>query len=308
MGKAPLITLGISCFNAEDTIGRAIESALAQDWPNLEIIIVDDHSSDGSERIIKEYADRYSKVKFHKHRTNQGLAGAINTIAKHARGEYVALFDDDDESLPSRVSKQHERLTAFEATHPSKPVVCYSNRRVLDNGVEETRVAIGHLPPEPHGPMVADYLLWFKMARGHTWGAFASCTMMVPTKVLRDFPFDTDFRRSAEWDFAVRVALEGGCFIATNEFLIVQHLNESPDKGGAVPLENHLRLIRKHREYLGRRNTYWGAVLFVYARFYRSRNLMKCLFYMGLACLVSPQILASVFGIAIRGFDNSRIS
>lgn len=308
MEKPPLISLGISCFNAEDTITRAIESALAQEWPNLEILIVDDCSSDRSVEIIQKFEKRDSRVKFHRHKRNQGLAGAINTIAKHARGEYVALFDDDDESHPSRIKKQYLRLVNFEAIHPSRPVVCYSNRRVLNNGTEETRVAIGREQPEPHGSMVADYLLWLKMTRGYVWGAFASCTMMVSKKVLKDFPFDTNFRRSAEWDFAVRVALDGGYFIATNEYLIVQHLNESPEKGGRVPLENHLRLIRKHGGYLRRRYTYWGAILFVYARFYRSRSIAKCLFFMGLACLISPKILASVIVISIRGFDNSRIS
>lgn len=308
MENPPLISIGISCFNAEDTIARAVESALAQDWPNLEIIIVDDCSSDGSAAVIQGFANRDSRVRFKKHKKNQGLAGAINTVAKHARGEYIALFDDDDESKPSRVRKQQERLFEFRAEHPRKPVVCYSNRRVLNNGDEETRVAIGRKPAEPNGTMVADYLLWFKMARGYTWGAFASCTMMVPTKLLREFPFDTDFRRSAEWDFAVRVAFEGGYFISTNEYLIDQHLNESPDKGGTVPLENHLRLIRKHGDYLRRHHTYWGAVLFAYARFYRSRNIAKCLLFMGLACLVSPRILSSVIVIAVRGFDNSRIS
>lgn len=308
MESTPLITVGISCYNAEDTIARSVESALKQDWPNLEIIIVDDCSTDGSATIIRGFAKRDSRVSFRRHKKNQGLAGAVNTVAKHARGEYIALFDDDDESKPSRIRKQHDRLSRFRAKHPRKPVVCYSNRRVLENGVEETRVAIGYKPPEPNGSMVADYLLWFKMAGGYVWGAFASCTMMVPTEVLKVFPFDTDFRRSAEWDFAVRVAFNGGYFISTNEYLIVQHLNESADKGGTVPLENHLRLIRKHGDYLRKRHTFWGAILFAKARFFRSRNLVKCLLFLGLACLVSPKILSSVIVIAIRGFDNSRIS
>ena len=50
----PLITIGICCYNSEDTVERAINSALNQDWPNLELLIVDDGSSDKTPEIIKE--------------------------------------------------------------------------------------------------------------------------------------------------------------------------------------------------------------------------------------------------------------
>ena len=53
--KAPLITIAITCFNAEKTIERAILSALNQDWPNFEVIIIDDASNDSSKEIIKKY-------------------------------------------------------------------------------------------------------------------------------------------------------------------------------------------------------------------------------------------------------------
>ena len=51
--KVPLITIGITCFNAENTIANAIKSALNQDWLNFEIIVVDDCSIDNSQNIIK---------------------------------------------------------------------------------------------------------------------------------------------------------------------------------------------------------------------------------------------------------------
>ena len=50
----PLITIGITCYNAEKTIRRAVDSALSQDWPNYEVIVVDDGSTDNSLKILRE--------------------------------------------------------------------------------------------------------------------------------------------------------------------------------------------------------------------------------------------------------------
>ena len=95
----PLITVGITCFNAEDTIGRAIESALEQDWPNKEIIVVDDISSDGSVEVIKSYSGR--GVMLVAHLENTGPGGARKSLLDAANGELLAFFDDDDESFPT---------------------------------------------------------------------------------------------------------------------------------------------------------------------------------------------------------------
>ena len=55
----PLMTVGISCFNAENTIARAIESAMKQDWCNKEIVIVDDASTDGSAAMLQKIAQQH---------------------------------------------------------------------------------------------------------------------------------------------------------------------------------------------------------------------------------------------------------
>ncbi|MCH8285216.1 glycosyltransferase family 2 protein, partial [candidate division KSB1 bacterium] len=54
--ETPLITVGITCFNAEDTIERAVRSALNQRWPNLEVVVVDDRSTDGSFDVVEKLA------------------------------------------------------------------------------------------------------------------------------------------------------------------------------------------------------------------------------------------------------------
>ena len=287
-----LITIGITCFNAEQTIERAIESACSQDWGNFEIIIVDDCSTDNSVSIIKNIQTKNQRIHLYHHENNRGYPSSLNTIIKYAQGDYIAFFDDDDNNETDRITKQHHKISSFESAYPNTPVLCYSHRRVFVDGVEKPEAfvhAIGAKVPEPYGSMVADFLLWHKKVNGYTWGEFGSCTMMAPTKTLKNFGFDTKFRRCAEWDLAVRTALQGGCFIAVDEPLVIQHKTNTPDKAGKKPLYYALMLRRKHKKYLRQHKVYWGAIAQAFSRFYyfRNRKWMSRL-YLFLACLLSP--------------------
>ncbi len=288
----PLITIGITCFNAANTILRGIESAKAQDWPDIEILIVDDCSDDGSLEIIGAAQKKDERIRLIRHAQNKGYPSALNTIIEEAKGDYIAFFDDDDDHEPDRLSKQYDRLTSFEKEHTDKPVLCYAHRRVFVDGIEKQNAfvhAIGATAPEPHGEMVADFVLWHKQEPGYTWGEFGSCTLMAAKETIERFKFDPAFRRSAEWDLAVRMALDGAYFIAVDEPLIIQHKTETDDKAGTKPLEYGLKLRKKHKAFLKKKGTYWGALCLAYARFYYFRNKRwKSRFCLALACLASP--------------------
>ena len=292
MSGYPLITIGITCFNAKDTVARAIASAQRQDWPNFEIVLVDDASSDRSVQIVEEIKKQDARIRLYRHDQNQGYPSALNTIIEYAKGEYVAFFDDDDESEKNRLRKQYDRLSTFSLEHPDTPTLCYSHRRVFVDGEEKPHAfvnAIGHKAPEPRGSMVADFLLWHKKVKGYVWGQFGSGTLMASKKVLQEFGLDSDFRRSAEWDLAIRVALTGGYFISVNEPLIMQHKTQTTDKAGRKPLDYSLMLRKKHKKYLQKNGVYWGAVFQAYTRFYFFRNKVWWgRMYLVLACLASP--------------------
>lgn len=290
--NVPLITIGITCFNAEDTIARAIESAVKQNWSNFEIIVVDDHSTDNSVKIIEDIQRKEQRIHLYRHKENKGYPSALNTIVEHAQGDYIAFFDDDDDNVTDRLTEQYNRLSQFQKEHTESPILCYAHRRVFIDGEEKQDAfvnAIGAKFPEPHGFMVADFLLWHKKATGYVWGEFGSCTMMAPKKVLKEFGFDPNFRRSAEWDLAIRVALQDGYFIAVDEALVIQHKTQTSDKAGRKPVDYALMLRRKHKKYLQKNHVYLGAVLQTYSRFHYFRNnAFMSRIYLFLACLASP--------------------
>lgn len=100
------VSVIIPVFNVANFIGRTIESVLNQEYDDIEIVLVDDCSSDNSGRVIKEYQKIYPFIKYILLETNQGAAIARNTALNEATGRYVAFLDGDDEWCPKKLIKQ----------------------------------------------------------------------------------------------------------------------------------------------------------------------------------------------------------
>jgi len=115
MATPPLVSILTPCYNGEATIGRLIESVLAQTYSDIEFVVVDDGSTDGTadaimryERDLKWGLRRFELVR----QANRGLGGAIDTGLKHVTGEYLGWPDADDFLEPQSVS---HRLRALQS-------------------------------------------------------------------------------------------------------------------------------------------------------------------------------------------------
>ena len=93
--SSPLISLIIPVYNVKDFLKECLNSVLNQTYQNLEIIIINDGSTDGSEQICKDYAKRDSRIIL-KHQKNSGLSAARNSGLELAKGKYVFFLDSDD--------------------------------------------------------------------------------------------------------------------------------------------------------------------------------------------------------------------
>jgi hypothetical protein len=97
-------------YNGEKYIAQAIESVLKQSFRDLELLIIDDGSTDKSAEIAASYADK--RIRYVANPTNLGLAGARNRAIETSCGDYLAWLDSDDISLPERLRKQVDLLDA----------------------------------------------------------------------------------------------------------------------------------------------------------------------------------------------------
>jgi len=249
----PLVTIGVTAYNAENSVERAIRSALAQTWQPIEIIAVDDASRDGTAALLRALARDIPELRVFENPTNGGVAASRNRILTQARGEFVAFFDDDDESLPERVAAQIDRLRRYETEFAAgAPVICHTARlQRFPDGSEHIAPTLGAREGvrAPNGPTVAArILLGSPLTDGY--GACATCSQLARRATYRRLDgFDPDFRRSEDTEFNIRLALTGGHFVGVARPLVKQVMTATSEKGLAEEHRHACLLLEKHRPF-----------------------------------------------------------
>ncbi len=136
MKAEPLVSIIIASYNSKDTIKYCLDSLLNQTYKNIEIIVCDDNSIDGSFRILKEYEKAYPQIKVLHNEENLKVAATRNRCIDEARGTYIAIQDADDMSDLTRIEQQ----VAFLEEHPeisfaSSQALLFSDNPNRINGV-----------------------------------------------------------------------------------------------------------------------------------------------------------------------------
>ena len=258
--EKPLVTIGLTAFNAEDTIARAVGSVLAQTWDPIEVIVVDDASTDNTLSILKESARLHATIHILTTTENAGLSMARNRIIDRARGDFIVFFDDDDVSHPERVERQLNRLIAYERDFAGgAPVICHTARKQIypdgSRRVERTMgTAEGRMAPS--GLPVAFRILMGTAVRDG-FGSIAGCSQMARTDVYRMLGgFDPKFRRVEDTEFCVRLARASGHFAGIAEPLVTQTMTRTADKALGWEKQHVLALLEKHRDLIDSEELY----------------------------------------------------
>lgn len=110
----PLISIVVPVYNVQEYVGECVESLCRQTYTNLEIVLVDDGSTDGSAEVCDAYEGRDSRVKVI-HQTNGGPSSARNAGLDAAQGEYIAFVDGDDLVSPFYIEELHQLLNKYHA-------------------------------------------------------------------------------------------------------------------------------------------------------------------------------------------------
>jgi glycosyltransferase involved in cell wall biosynthesis len=103
----PKVSIIIPCFNAERTIHATLESVLRQTWPNLEVIVLDDGSTDASASVVKQIQSPLVQLE---RQPNRGQTAALNAALRLATGDYIQYLDADDLIAPEKIELQMKRL------------------------------------------------------------------------------------------------------------------------------------------------------------------------------------------------------
>ena len=256
----PLITIGLTAFNAAGSIERAVTSALEQTWRPIELVVVEDCSTDDTDKVLANMAARHPEIRLFCNQTNGGVAVSRNRILDEARGEFVAFFDDDDWSEPKRIQAQLNRILQYERDFADgAPVICHTARRLrYPDGRERVESTMGQRlgHASPAGLAVARrILLGTPLADGY--GACPTCCQMARLSVYRALRgFNVRFSRCEDTDLNIRLAKAGGHFVGISQPLVEQTMTRSPEKTLLEEYRNVLLLLETHRDIMDKENQY----------------------------------------------------
>lgn len=230
----PHVSVIIPVFNGEQTIKRALDSVFAQTFLNIEVIVVDDASSDNTAELVASYAD--DRLAIIRCPENQGAAAARNKGIEAAKGRWVAFLDSDDAWKPEKLSRQVELLERC-----NRPVAaCATGYDIEKNG---RRFAVV-LNLTPHR-FRHDILFGCTISPGST--------LVVERSVFDVIGgFDEKFRRLEDWDWLLRFSERYDMEFVPET--LAQIYFTKPDSRSPVTIGNSvLEGIRRMSEKHGRR-------------------------------------------------------
>ena len=177
-----MVSVIIPSYNRAHTLRRSIDSVLAQTYSNLEVIIVDDGSTDDTETVVRAIPDprvRYIRQK------NQGACAARNHGVDLAKGEFIAFHDSDDLWHPEKLEKQLKALQEHDAA-----IVCCRLAQQQKDGSAEL------IPRE--------FENGFRTQRDNLFG-IGTQTLLAQREVFEHFRFDPEMPRFQEFELLVRI-------------------------------------------------------------------------------------------------------
>ncbi len=206
----PLVSIIIPVYNGSKYVREAIDSALAQTYKNIEVILVNDGSTDDTEKIVKSYGD---KVRYFK-KKNGGVATALNTGIKNAKGIYISWLSHDDIYREYKIQTQVESYSNLKPKD-RKTTIFFANQDYinLDTNITTTPRAIEY--GGPHKDKLFETLkLLFE-------SKINFCSMLIPKEIFDKFGlFETHLKTTQDYAFIFKLIKSGINFEYTNEVLM----------------------------------------------------------------------------------------
>lgn len=191
--NAGKVSILIPVYNRADLVGQAIDSALAQTYPDKEIIVVDDCSTDGTAAALERYGGRITVVR---RSENGGIGAALSTGLAASTGRWIKRCDSDDVLYPNAV---RDLLDAHSRLGPGEKTMPFMSAGTAD----------GRTYPYRPGPMI-NRLDAFGQAVLVLDGYFMHHgTCIFPRSILDRMPYNPGYRCSEDWDLDLRLVLAG---------------------------------------------------------------------------------------------------
>jgi glycosyltransferase involved in cell wall biosynthesis len=196
--SSPLVSVVIPTFQRAGTIARAVESVLQQTHRSLDVVVVDDGSTDGTREVLRPYGSRLVYV----YQENAGPSAARNRGIRECRGDLIAFLDSDDVWLATKIERQ---VALLESAGPDVPCCLCNSLIRMPGGEEQSSFEFAWLRPrEPEG-------LWLNpaMVLATRFVLFSQAVLVRREFLLDCGGFDEQLWLMEDHDLALRLALRG---------------------------------------------------------------------------------------------------
>lgn len=222
----PQVSVIIPVYNGSRYIVQAVESVLSQTFTDLEIIVVDDGSSDRTHQVLQPYLDRIRYI----YQENQGAAVARNRACELARGEFLAFLDADDYFLPKKLEKQ----IAFFDADPALDMVQTGWFMVDETGRELSAVKPWQQAPK----LDLESFILYKCVR--------PSAMMLRRKWWEKLGgFDSNLPPTEDLDLALRLALKGCKAVWLEDIFTCYRQHDSNLMSSGPKLMKNIQIVMK---------------------------------------------------------------
>lgn len=205
-----LVSIVIPVYNGESFMREAIDSALVQTYKDIEIIVINDGSTDNTEEIAKSYGD---KIRYYS-KENGGVSTALNLALREMNGEYFSWLSHDDVYYPEKISRQIDQLASFEKEN----VVLYSNYDFIDEKSRITTTA-----------RFSHEMLVSKPEYALLRSAINGCTLLIPKKAFDEYGFfDENLKCTQDYDMWFRM-MKTYDFMHMSEVLVKYRAHSQQD-------------------------------------------------------------------------------
>lgn len=194
MSKQPLVSVFMPCYNQESLVSFSIEAVLEQDYDNIEIVIVDDCSTDNTWQVVKQYADQNpDKIKAYRNKINLGITKNQNKVLSLCSGEYISFYAGDDIYIQGKISAQVELMEENKDL-----IACYHDVEVFDSETNSTIRYWNHGENSQPAIIGTSEHLAKKMIEGGT-GFLSALTIMIKKEFVPVAGYDERVLIASDW-------------------------------------------------------------------------------------------------------------
>lgn len=250
-----LVSVIMPAYNSEAFISEAIRSVIDQTYPNWELFVIDDASSDSTLKIIQDYSGKDDRIHILKNSSNKGTHQTRNKGIEAATGDFIAFLDADDQWKPEKLQKQLEIISREDIA------ACFSSYDLISENGRPLNKKVEALP----------VLTYEKLLKANYVG---NLTGIYNVKVLGKI-YCPEIRKRQDWALWLKVIEEGGPMEGIRDSLAIYRIRKNSISNNKFEMLKYNFLVYNQVLGYGFIDSFWKMLVFLNEQFFVKSRQVK---------------------------------